>query len=90
MASIGTDNTLTMTSGTSRSAASSSWKRWGRLAHVAATRHDRTVAGIVPPRSEPLRLWGAHRGSATVAPGVDLTGPVLDELLDAELGVLHR
>jgi hypothetical protein len=25
-----------------------------------------------------------------VAPGVDLTEPVLDEPLDAELGILHR
>jgi hypothetical protein len=30
------------------------------------------------------------KGTIHVAPGVDLTEPVLDEPLDAELGILHR
>jgi len=31
-------------------------------------------------------LFGAHRGSVTVAEGVDLTQPTFDELTDAETG----
>lgn len=63
-----------------------------KLARVVVTRRGRPVAELVPPRGvgAPPRLWGAHRGSVTVMPGVDLTEPVLDEPLDAELGILHR
>ena len=62
-----------------------------KLARVVVTRRGRPVAELVPPRGDaPPSLWGAHRGSVTVAPGVDLTEPVLDEPLDAELGILHR
>jgi antitoxin (DNA-binding transcriptional repressor) of toxin-antitoxin stability system len=63
-----------------------------KLARVVVTRRGRPVAELVPPRGGDASpsLWGAHRGSVTVAPGVDLTEPVLDEPLDAELGVLHR
>jgi antitoxin (DNA-binding transcriptional repressor) of toxin-antitoxin stability system len=62
-----------------------------KLARVVVTRRGRPVAELVPPRvAEPSRLWGAHRGSVTVARGVDLTEPALDEPLDAELGILHR
>jgi hypothetical protein len=56
-----------------------------RLARIVVTSQGRAVAEVIPPR-----LWGAMRGSVTVAPGVDLTEPVLDEPLDAELGILHR
>ena len=31
-------------------------------------------------------LFGAHRGSVQVRPGVDLTAPVLDDEMDAETG----
>jgi hypothetical protein len=49
------------------------------------------VAELKPPAAGPRpSLWGCHRGSVTVAPGVDLIDPVLDEPLDAELGILHR
>jgi len=61
-----------------------------KLARVVVTRRGRPVAELVPPRAEPPSLWGRHRGSVTVASGVDLTEPVLDEPLDAELGILHR
>jgi hypothetical protein len=61
-----------------------------RLVRIVITHRDRTVAEITPPWGEPPRLWGAHRGSVTVLPGVDLTESVLDEPLDAELGILHR
>jgi antitoxin (DNA-binding transcriptional repressor) of toxin-antitoxin stability system len=61
-----------------------------RLTRVVVTSRGRVVAEIIPPGSEAPRLWGAMRGSVTVMPGVDLTEPVLDEPLDAELGMLHR
>ncbi len=31
-------------------------------------------------------LFGAHPGSVSVRPGVDLTAPVLQDAMDAELG----
>jgi hypothetical protein len=31
-------------------------------------------------------LFGAHKGSVTVRHGVDLTGPALDEVPEAETG----
>ena len=63
----------------------------GKLARVVVTRRGKPVAELVPPRRTPVpNLWGAHPGSVRVAPGVDLTEPVLDEPLDAEAGILHR
>lgn len=61
-----------------------------RLTRVLVTRRGRPVAELTPPRVELPTLWGAHRGSVEVAPGADLTAPVVDELLDAAVGVLHR
>lgn len=61
-----------------------------RLTRVTVTRRGRPVAELTPPVSARASLWGRHPGSVTVAPGVDLTDPVLDEPLDAELGILHR
>jgi PIN domain nuclease of toxin-antitoxin system len=42
------------------------------------------VAELTPPRTDVADPWGAHRGSVTVPPGVDLAAPNLDEALDAE------
>jgi hypothetical protein len=61
-----------------------------RLDRVIVTRRGRPVAELTPPRGEVADPWGAHRGSVSVAPGVDLTAPALDEPLDAEEGILHR
>ena len=61
-----------------------------RLSRVLVTRRGRPVAELTPPRTELPTLWGAHRGSVEVAPGADLTAPVVDEPLDAAAGVLHR
>ena len=62
-----------------------------KLSRVVVTRRGRPVAELVPPRESAVpSLWGAMPGSVTVAPGVDLTEPVLDEPLDAEAGILHR
>lgn len=62
----------------------------GKLARVTVTRRGRPVAELTSPAAERPSMWGCHRGSVTVAPGIDLTDPVLDEPLDAELGILHR
>ncbi len=61
-----------------------------RIARVLVTRRGRPVAELTPARTQLPTLWGAHRGSVEVAPGVDLTAPVVDEPLDAATGVLHR
>jgi antitoxin (DNA-binding transcriptional repressor) of toxin-antitoxin stability system len=61
-----------------------------RVTRVLVTRRGRAVAELIPPRTELPTLWGAHRGSVEVAPGIDLTAPVVDDALDAATGVLHR
>jgi antitoxin (DNA-binding transcriptional repressor) of toxin-antitoxin stability system len=61
-----------------------------RVTRVLVTRRGRAVAELIPPRTELPTLWGAHRGSVEVAPGIDLTAPVVDDALDAAAGVLHR
>jgi antitoxin (DNA-binding transcriptional repressor) of toxin-antitoxin stability system len=59
-------------------------------ARVIVTRRGKPIAELTPPRTEVPKLWGALRGSIDVAPGVDLTEPVLAEPLDAEQGILNR
>lgn len=62
-----------------------------KLARVTVTRRGKPVAELVPPREPPRpSIWGCMKGTVHIAPGVDLTEPVLDEPLDAELGILHR
>jgi antitoxin (DNA-binding transcriptional repressor) of toxin-antitoxin stability system len=61
-----------------------------RVSRVLVTRRGRPVAELTPPRTQLPTLWGAHRSSVKVAPGTDLTAPVVDEALDAAAGVLHR
>jgi hypothetical protein len=62
-----------------------------RLTRVTVTRHGKPVAELIPPQTPGRpRTWGCMRGTVRIAPGVDLTEPVLDEPLDAELGILHR
>jgi hypothetical protein len=61
-----------------------------KVDRVIVTRRGKPVAELRPAWVEVPELWGAHRGSVRVARGVDLTAPIFDEPLDAELGVLHR
>ena len=78
----------------------SSWRLSGRLPGFAGrtvvaaleARGDTFPYGpdVTPPRTTMPKLWGALRGSIDVAPGVDLTEPVLAEPLDAEQGILNR
>ena len=57
---------------------------------VVVTRHGNPVAELTPPRTSLPRLWGVLRGTVSVAPGVDLTAPVIVGRLDAARGILHR
>ena len=55
----------------------------GKTGPVLLTRRNRPVAAIVPIDDAPPDLWGAMRGSVTVAAGTDLTEGT-GELWDAE------
>lgn len=61
-----------------------------KLVRVTITRRGKPVAEVMPPALPRGTAWGCMQGTVRVAPGVDLTAPVLDEPLDAELGILHR
>jgi prevent-host-death family protein len=47
----------------------------GKTGPVVLTKRNRPIAAIVPIDPNPMDLWGAMRGSVTVAPGTDLTEP---------------
>jgi len=55
----------------------------GKTRRVVLLKRNRPVAMIVPVEHAPAELWGAMRGSVTVAPGVDLTQPT-GEIWEAE------
>jgi antitoxin (DNA-binding transcriptional repressor) of toxin-antitoxin stability system len=58
----------------------------GKTGRVLLLKRNRPVAAVVPVHCEPgdvQDLWGAMRGTVTVAPGVDLTEPT-GEVWDAE------
>ncbi len=58
----------------------------GKTGRVVLLKHKRPIAAIVPlPENaqDCVDLWGAMRGTVTVAPGVDLTDPA-GEIWDAE------
>ena len=60
---------------------------------VALSRGHPRLAVLRPPDppAEAVRdVYGFMRGSVVIPEGFDLTKPVLDEPLDAELGILHR
>jgi len=59
----------------------------GKTGRVVLLKHNRPIAAVVPiavNAKDSVDLWGAMRGTVTVAPGVDLTEPT-GELWDAEL-----
>ncbi|MGA3046556.1 MAG: hypothetical protein ABSD67_08040 [Terracidiphilus sp.] len=50
----------------------------GKTSRIVLLKHNRPIAAIVPlPETEDAAfdLWGAMRGTVTIAPGVDLTEP---------------
>jgi antitoxin (DNA-binding transcriptional repressor) of toxin-antitoxin stability system len=58
----------------------------GKTDRIVLLKHNRPVAAIVSIREEShdaTDLWGAMRGTVTVAPGVDLTEST-GEIWDAE------
>jgi antitoxin (DNA-binding transcriptional repressor) of toxin-antitoxin stability system len=62
-----------------------------KLRRVIVTKRGKPVAELVPPSGGVPDPWGALRGTVEIAPGVDLTAPVLDEAeFDAAKGILHR
>ena len=47
----------------------------GKTDRIVLLKHNRPIAAVVPVSDnarEPFDLWGAMRGTVTVAPGVDL------------------
>ena len=59
---------------------------------IAITKHGRVVAVLSPPALDCASieaLHGALRGSALLAPDLDLTAPVVDEAFTAEAGLIH-
>ena len=57
----------------------------GKTERIVLLKRNRPIAAIVPIREENdgFDLWGAMRGTVTIAPGVDLTEPT-GEVWDAE------
>ena len=63
----------------------------GELGRVEVTKRGKTVAVLTPPEKLAVTgLYGCMRGTVIIPEGFDLTKTVLDEPLDAELGILHR
>jgi antitoxin (DNA-binding transcriptional repressor) of toxin-antitoxin stability system len=56
----------------------------GKTGPVVLLKRNRPIAAIVPIDDAPPDLWGAMRGSVTLAPGTDLTQGT-GEAWDAEL-----
>lgn len=56
----------------------------GKTGPVVLRKRNRPIAAIVPIDDDPPDLWGAMRGSVTLAPGTDLTQGT-GEVWDAEL-----
>ncbi|MFL5138098.1 MAG: type II toxin-antitoxin system Phd/YefM family antitoxin [Microvirga sp.] len=63
-----------------------------KLGSVTITKRGRPVAVVLPPTVQGAlpSLHGCMRGTVTIPEGVDIDGPILDEPLDAEQGILHR
>jgi antitoxin (DNA-binding transcriptional repressor) of toxin-antitoxin stability system len=58
----------------------------GKTDRIVLLKHNRPIAAIVPIHEEAhedIELWGAMRGTVTIAPGVDLTEGT-GEVWDAE------
>lgn len=63
------------------------------LDRVEVTKRGRVVAVITPPTPGPdwiKSLQSEMAGTVHIPEGFDLTAPVLDEAMDAEIGRLHR
>lgn len=61
-----------------------------RYHKVVVTRRGKPVAELTAPKRDVPDLYGCMKGSVIIPPGVDLTEPVLEDIPDAERGILHR
>jgi antitoxin (DNA-binding transcriptional repressor) of toxin-antitoxin stability system len=61
-----------------------------RYSKVVITRRGKPIAELTPPEREVPDIYGCMEGSVIIPPGVDLTKPVLEDIPDAESGILHR
>jgi prevent-host-death family protein len=48
----------------------------GKTRRVLLTKHNRPIAAIVPIERDLIDLWGAMRGTVTIALGTDLTAGI--------------
>lgn len=55
----------------------------GKTRRILLTKHHRPVAAIIPLEGCSTPLWGALRGTVTIAPGIDLTADA-DEIWEAD------
>lgn len=64
----------------------------GTLDCIEVTRRGKVVAIVKPPAAQEKEAQAVHgcmKGMALIAPGVDLTAPVLEEVLEAAEGLPH-
>ena len=57
-----------------------------RYLKVVITRRGKPIAELTPRDREVPDLFGCMKGSVIVAPGFDLTKPVLEDIPEAESG----
>jgi len=63
------------------------------LSRVTVTHDGRAVAVLMPPAVDEQTARAVHgsmAGSVKIPPGFDLTAPIFEGEIDAELGILHR
>jgi antitoxin (DNA-binding transcriptional repressor) of toxin-antitoxin stability system len=61
-----------------------------RYSKVVITRRGKPIAELTPSDREVPDIYGCMEGSVIIPPDVDLTKPVLEDIPDAERGILHR
>jgi hypothetical protein len=61
-----------------------------RYSKVVITRRGKPIAELARPQREVPDIYGCMEGSVIIPPDVDLTEPVLEDIPDAERGILHR
>ena len=64
-----------------------------KLKRIVITKRGRPVAVLTPPEGERRvaeALYGCMEGSVILPDGLDLTAPILDEILHADEGRLHE
>lgn len=64
----------------------------GRIRRVVVVKRGKPFIAVTPASAhgEQRSIFGGLKGAVTIPPGVDLTKPVFEGEIDAELGILHR